>query len=142
MWWDLGKINRQGKKFPTVALGITKKIRVGDTIYALGTPLREDNYNSFTRGMVSAIRNEGQWIQHDATINSGNSGGPLLNERGEVIGVNTLGDTSRVICADGSVCGIGTGNTGVNRSIAVDLVRQFILDARNGKGSPVATIEY
>jgi serine protease Do len=133
------KINRQGKKFPTVAFGTTKTNRVGNTVYAIGTPLDEKNSNSFTRGMIGAIRNDGQWIQHDAAINSGNSGGPLLNERGEVIGVNTLGSFTDVICANGKVCGKSLVNSGINRSISVDIVRQFITDVRQGKGSPVPT---
>ncbi len=123
------KINRRGQKFPTVALSKTAS-RVGDNTYAIGTPLDEAFKNTFTTGIVSAIRDGGKYIQHNAAINPGNSGGPLLNDRGEVIGVNTLG------------IGRDTGNVGINYAIGVDLVRQFIVEARQGKSSPVATIDY
>jgi serine protease Do len=123
------KINRPGKKFPTVALGQMKSVKVGDNTYAIGTPLDEAFQNTFTAGIVSALRDGGKSIQHSTAINPGNSGGPLLNEKGEVIGVNTGG------------FGRKTGNVGLNYAIGVDLVTQFIIDARNGKSSPIATIE-
>ena len=123
------KINRRGQKFPTVALSKTTS-RVGDNTYAIGTPLHEAFKNTFTTGIVSAIREDGKYIQHNAAINKGNSGGPLLNDRSEVIGVNTL-----LYSPTGA-------NIGLNYAISVDLVRQFAIDARQGKSSPVATIDY
>lgn len=122
------KINRRGQKFPTVALSKTN-FRVGDNTYAIGTPLDEAFKNTLTTGIVSAVRDGGKFIQHNAAINPGNSGGPLLNDTGEVIGVNTAG------------FGRDTGNVGLNYAIGVDLVRQFVIEARQGKSSPVATIE-
>ena len=120
------KINRRGQKFPTVVPAATS-VRVGDNAYAIGTPLDEAFQNTFTTGIVSAIREGGKYVQHNAAINHGNSGGPLLNDKGEVIGVNTLG------------FGLDGGNTGISYAIGVDLVRQFVSDARQGKSSPVAT---
>jgi S1-C subfamily serine protease len=120
------KINRRGQKFPTVALSKTTS-RVGDNAYAIGTPMDEAFKNTFTTGIVSAIRADGKYVQHNAAINKGNSGGPLLNDRGEVIGVNTLG------------IGRATGNVGLSLALSVDLVRQFVIEARQGKSSP-ATI--
>lgn len=78
---------------------------VGDTIYTIGNPYTTSLYNTLCRGVVSGINRvvsntnhplslQSHAIQIDATINSGNSGGPLLNEKGEVIGINTLGLTS------------------------------------------------
>ena len=124
------KINRRGQKFPTVALSTTTSVRVGDNAYAIGTPLDEAFQNTFTTGIVSALRDGGEFVQHSAAINKGNSGGPLLNDSGEVIGVNTL------------IFGRATGNVGLSSAIGVDLVRQFVIDARQGKSSPVATIDY
>ncbi|WP_310414980.1 trypsin-like peptidase domain-containing protein [Chamaesiphon sp. OTE_8_metabat_110] len=121
------KINRRGRKFPTVAPAKTAA-RVGDNAYAIGTPLDEAFQNTFTTGIVSALRDGGKYIQHSAPINPGNSGGPLLNDSGEVIGVNTGG------------FGRATGNVGLNYAIGVNLLRQFVIDARQGKSSPVATI--
>ena len=122
------KINRRGQKFPAVALS-KKASRVGDNTYAIGTPLDEAFKNTLTTGIVSAIRDDGKYIQHNAAINQGNSGGPLLNDRGEVIGVNTLGVS------------LGAGNVGINYAIGVNLVRQFTIEARQGKSSAVATVE-
>lgn len=134
------KINRS-QKFPMLKLANAKSISVGDSVFAIGTPLSEGNQNTFTSGMVSAFRPNMGMIQHNAAINSGNSGGPLLNDRGEVVGVNTAGATSRVLDAEGNQVAVGTGNVGVNYAITVDLLRQFLSDVRTGKISPVATIE-
>ncbi len=133
------KINRQ-KKFPALQLAKTKSIEVGDSIYAIGTPLQELNQNTFTSGMVSALRLKGELIQHNAAINEGNSGGPLLNDKGEVVGVNMAGAYSSVEDAQGNQVARGTGNVGVSYAISVSIVRQFLSDVRQGKISPTATI--
>lgn len=136
------KINGQ-RKLPTVKLGNARSIKVGETVYAIGTPRFENLHNTLTRGIVSAIRENGGTIQIDASISGGNSGGPLLNDRGEVIGVNTAGYTSPVRCADdpNKICGTSTGNVGLNLSISVGLVKQFLADVQKGNISPIATIE-
>lgn len=59
---------------------------VGEPVIALGHP--EQNFWTITRGQVSGLHQG--LIQHDAAVNKGNSGGPLLNARGEVVGVNTM----------------------------------------------------
>jgi serine protease Do len=134
------KINRR-QKFPTVNLSKNSPIRVGDTVYAIGTPLDEKNQNSFAPGMVSAIRAGGQVIQHSAPINLGNSGGPLLNERGELIAVNTAVQPSQVIDGEGNLIGSNTGSVGISYALSVDLVRKFLLDVKQGNISAVATID-
>lgn len=64
-----------------------------DEVFAIGSPLNENLSGSITRGIVSAIRTiEGKkWIQSDAAISPGNSGGPLVNSSGNVIGISTAG---------------------------------------------------
>src|SRR5262249_41209253 len=69
--------------------------RVGDAVIAIGNPLEYER--SVTAGIVSAVGRKvyerepsESFIQTDAAINRGNSGGPLLNKRGEVVGVNTV----------------------------------------------------
>ncbi|MCR5461849.1 MAG: trypsin-like peptidase domain-containing protein [bacterium] len=61
-------------------------VKQGDYCFAMGTPLYIQYLNTFTKGNVSGIRNE--YVQHTADINSGNSGGPLVNLNGEIIGIN------------------------------------------------------
>lgn len=85
------------EQLPTVRLGDSARVRVGDWAIAIGSPLQFEN--TLTVGVVSAKgRSLGlsaetfsfeNFIQTDAAINQGNSGGPLLNLRGEVIGINT-----------------------------------------------------
>jgi serine protease Do len=133
------KINRSAK-FPIVSLGDTGSIKVGDPVYAIGTPLQELNLNTFTSGIVSAIRT-GDLIQHNAAINSGNSGGPLLNDKGQLIGVNVSISLTRVVDGNGRVIGLSTGNAGLSYALSVDLVRKFLTDFAQGKISPVATIK-
>jgi 2-alkenal reductase len=86
----------------TVSFGDSTSLMPGQDVLAIGSPLGAFT-NSVTAGIVSALgrnqlssgnpscQNYSNLIQHDAAINHGNSGGPLFNLRGEVVGVNTLG---------------------------------------------------
>jgi len=67
-------------------------VKVGETVYAIGSPFGEQLNGTLTRGIVSAERvvNEQNFIQSDAAINPGNSGGPLLDANGELIAVAQL----------------------------------------------------
>ncbi|BCS90016.1 Do family serine endopeptidase [Pseudodesulfovibrio sediminis] len=82
-----------GHKLPTLALGNSDAIQVGEWVLAIGNPFGLDN--TVTAGIISAkhrIIGAGpfdNFLQTDASINPGNSGGPLLNMQGEVIGINT-----------------------------------------------------
>jgi len=88
------KVN--GKELPTVKLGALKAVTVGQRVFALGSPLGMEQ--TFTDGMVSSIRDGSELnrpeipkvIQHTAPISPGNSGSPLFNSQGQVIGINTL----------------------------------------------------
>ena len=76
---------------PTVQLANKKKVTEGDNILAIGHPFGLKF--TATQGIVSNTRHEQNdinYIQHDAALNPGNSGGPLVNESGEIIGVNTF----------------------------------------------------
>ncbi|HEY9855149.1 MAG TPA: trypsin-like peptidase domain-containing protein [Stenomitos sp.] len=90
---DLALVKIPGKQLPTLAFANPKKVRVGDWVVAIGSPLGLST--TVTAGIVSAmnrdvaINERVAFIQTDAPINPGNSGGPLLNLHGEVIGVNT-----------------------------------------------------
>jgi serine protease Do len=135
------KINNS-RKLPTVKLGNVRSIKVGDSVYAIGTPLAEINQNTLTNGLVSGIREDGSWIQTNAAINHGNSGGPLVNDRGELIGVNTIILRGEVVDSDGKETGnYGDANIGINYAVSVDVVRKFLADATQGKISSVPTIK-
>jgi serine protease Do len=86
----------QRGKLPTAVLGDSDRLRIGEEVLAIGNPLGLDQ--SVTRGIVSAMNRilpetpfslEEPLIQTDAPMNPGNSGGPLLNRCGEVIGIST-----------------------------------------------------
>jgi serine protease Do len=93
---DLAVLRLQGGgRFPTVALGTSKDLLIGETVIAIGNPFGLSH--TVTTGVVSATgrslrgddRTYTDFVQTDASINPGNSGGPLLNIRGEVIAINT-----------------------------------------------------
>lgn len=77
-----------------ILLGDSDELKVGQSVFAIGYPVPDafamfkDFKSSMTRGSVSAIRSDTWGIQHTASISPGNSGGPLLNNNGELIGVN------------------------------------------------------
>ncbi|MCS6842344.1 MAG: trypsin-like peptidase domain-containing protein [Roseiflexus sp.] len=92
---DLAVLKVDGSVPGVAVLGDSDALQPGETVIAIGSPLG-DFRNTVTVGVVSALNRslganapEGL-IQTDAAINSGNSGGPLINLRGEVVGINTL----------------------------------------------------
>ena len=97
---DFAMLKISGSGFPILPLGDSGKLKIGQSVVAIGNALGEFS-NTVSRGLVSGlsrsiIASSGssserleQLIQTDAAINLGNSGGPLLNLRGEVIGINT-----------------------------------------------------
>jgi S1-C subfamily serine protease len=92
---DVGVVKVVASKLPVAPLGDSSRVRPGEWAIAIGNPLGLDN--TVTAGIISAIERtnavgEGQrvpYIQTDAAVNPGNSGGPLINDRGQVIGINT-----------------------------------------------------
>jgi serine protease Do len=90
---DLALVKVQGTDLPYLSISDTLP-QTGADVIAIGSPGIGDVAltNTVTKGIVSAVRQGGidTWIQTDAAITHGNSGGPLLNSRGQVVGVNTL----------------------------------------------------
>lgn len=88
---------------------------VGDEVFAAGTPIDKTLGQTITKGIISGYReyNGVNFIQTDVSINSGNSGGPLLNSQGEIIGINTLKAT-------------GVGISGVGFSISSNTVLEML----------------
>jgi serine protease Do len=88
---DVALLKIEGSNLPRLALGDSDKIRAGEWVIAIGSPFGLEN--TVTAGIVSAkARDTGEYlplIQTDVAVNPGNSGGPLINMRGEVIGINS-----------------------------------------------------
>jgi len=88
---DLALIKLEISNLPTVRLGDSSKLKQGDTVIAIGSPLGLEH--TVTKGIISATKrvHEGKtYLQTDAALNPGNSGGPLVNSSGEVVGINTM----------------------------------------------------
>lgn len=90
---DVALIKIKAEHLPTVSVGDPSKLRVGEWVMAIGSPFGFDS--TVTKGIVSAVgrslpdENYTPFIQTDAAVNPGNSGGPLFNLRGEVVGINS-----------------------------------------------------
>jgi serine protease Do len=102
---DIAVLKIEGKDLPTVKLGDSRKANVGEWVVAIGSPFGFEN--SVSAGIVSAKSrslpdsNYVPFIQTDVAVNPGNSGGPLFNLAGEVIGIN-----SQIYSRTGSFSGI------------------------------------
>lgn len=119
---DLALIKLKAGTYPFVRLADPRLVNVGADVVAIGSPGLPGGAqilaNTVTKGIVSAFRKSetyGLLIQTDVSINHGNSGGPLLNLRGEVIGVNTLA------FRDGGATGL---NFAISDSEILDMLKQ------------------
>jgi serine protease Do len=112
-----------GKKLPYVTFGDSSQVRVGDKVLAVGNPFGLGG--TVTAGIVSATGRElgagpyDDFLQVDAPINRGNSGGPTFNLKGEVIGVNSM-----IFSPSG-------GSVGIGFAISSNLAKQIIADLRD-----------
>ena len=105
---DLAVLKIDGMDLPPAEFGDSDLLTVGDKVYAIGNPLGVELRGTLTDGIVSAI-NRDVWvdgrtmtlIQTNAALNSGNSGGPLINEYGQVVGINVIKMTSRYSNVEG-----------------------------------------
>ena len=114
---DLATIKIDKGGLTPATFGDIKKVTVGQEVVAIGTPLSFSLRNSATRGIVSGMNRvaggEYRFIQSDTAINGGNSGGPLVDMQGQVIGIN-------------SVKFMGYGVEGLSFSIPIDTVQYAI----------------
>jgi S1-C subfamily serine protease len=128
------EIDASSRALTPLPLGDSDQIKVGDPVVAIGNPFGLDR--TVTSGIVSAIQRaitapNGYTIDHviqtDASINHGNSGGPLLNGRGEVIGVNSQIETG----GSGSGGNVGIGfavPSNTVKTVIAQLIRQGRID--------------
>lgn len=120
---DIALLDIDGTDYPTVSFGSSEDLKVGEEVIAVGSPFGLGG--SVTSGIVSAKSrniNSGpfdDFIQTDAAINRGNSGGPLFNVEGEVVGVNTA-----IYSPDG-------GSVGIGFSVPSDLVTDIVADLQD-----------
>ena len=128
---DLAVLKVEGKDLPAITLGSLDNVQVGDTVLALGNPFGFGN--TVTHGIVSALgRNHlginrfEDFIQTDAAVNPGNSGGALIDSNGSLIGIN-----SAIFSQTGSSQGIGFA---IPVSIARTVLEQIIRDGEVTRG--------
>jgi S1-C subfamily serine protease len=117
------KVNVKARALKALPLGDSDTVRVGDQVIAIGNPFGLDR--SVTAGIVSAVQRRisapnnlsiSHVIQTDAALNHGNSGGPLLNAQGQVIGVNAQIETG----------GVSDGNVGIGFAIPINTVKDVV----------------
>ncbi|MFN7017620.1 MAG: trypsin-like peptidase domain-containing protein [Fimbriimonadales bacterium] len=123
---DIAIIKVDRKNLPAAVLGDSSTVKPGQIVFAIGSPFGLEN--TLTMGIISAVgrrevipsvgrtRLYTDLIQTDAAINSGNSGGPLVNSRGEVIGINTA-------IVAGRLTG---GNVGIGFAIPINRVKAVV----------------
>ena len=134
-YYDIAVLKVNKDKIKKVAtLGDSSTLELGDTVFTVGAPIGKEYMGTITKGIVSGINRmvsvkltSGTYlmevIQTDASINSGNSGGPICNIKGEVIGITS----SKLI---------GSGVEGMGFAIPINEVNEMIGNIENG-----ATIE-
>lgn len=124
---DIALLKVTASGLPVITVGDSSKLEVGDYVLALGNPFGVGQ--TVTMGIVSALGRGGlgieqyeDFIQTDAPINPGNSGGALVNERGELVGINT------------AILSTGGGSHGVGFAVPVNLARAVMQQLlENGK---------
>lgn len=114
------------ERLPTLRLSSPGGIQVGQRVFAIGSPFGLSG--TLTTGILSRIARNGD-LQTDASLNPGNSGGPLLNSRGELIGVN------KAILSPG-----GQGNTGIGFATSALVAKDFIAQNQSN-GTPGAVTQ-
>ena len=118
---DIALLKIDAKRdFKTVKLGNSEKIKVGEKVLAIGNPFGFSG--TLTQGIISRIDYAKNRIQTDAAINPGSSGGPLLNTKGEIIGINQA-----IYNPDNNISNIGIGF-----ATPINLVKEYLKDFEKG----------
>lgn len=119
---DVAVIKIEAKDLPAVKIGNPDRLRVGEWVAAIGQPLGFES--TLTSGIISAKSRASRggdstgdlvpFIQHDAAVNPGNSGGPLFNTRGEVVAINSM------------IATVSGGFQGISFAIPIDLAMDVV----------------
>ena len=122
---DIAVIKVDAKDLPAITLADSDKLEVGDVVFAVGNPFNVGQ--TVTMGIVSALGRGGfgitdyeDFIQTDAAMNMGNSGGPLVDAKGRLIGINQ----SIVNPAQGFT--VGSGNIGIGFAVPINLAKSVM----------------
>ena len=120
---DIALLKIDATGLPAAEFASSSTLSVGDSVAAIGNPLGQNLSLTMTRGIVSALNREISYngttmslIQTDASINEGNSGGPLFNERGQVVGITNMKMISN----------LGSGIEGLGFAIPSDTVKSIV----------------
>ena len=136
-------VNPSGLELTPLTLASSSSLEVGEGVYAIGNPYGLEE--TLTRGIISALDREieapegskiADAIQTDAALNPGNSGGPLINAEGKVIGVN-----SQIATDESSSDGSQPGSTGVGFAISSNTVAEVVKKIEAGNGVTYASVE-
>jgi len=130
---DIAVIQVQAENLPSIPVGNSDDLQVGEIVLAVGSPMSESLAFTVTQGIVSAIgrSNVGladyeDFIQTDAAINPGNSGGPLVNLDGTLVGINTA-----IVSHSGGFQGIGFA---VPSNMAIHVMNSLVSEGKVVRG--------
>lgn len=130
---DIAVIQIDAKDLPSISLGNSDNLKVGEWVLAIGSPLSPEYNHTVTAGIVSAkgrqvsgLTGVQDFIQTDAAINPGNSGGALVNLRGELIGINTA-----IASRTGQNSGIGFA---ISSNLARVVMEDILDDGKVSRG--------
>jgi S1-C subfamily serine protease len=126
---DLALLKVVGTSHPVISLADSDAVEIGASVVAIGTPQDLGLAQSITQGIISGRRLVVgvPCYQTSALINHGNSGGPLLNMRGEAVGIATFVMGTALVTPQGN---IGSDVQGINFAVEINLARDFL--SRNG----------
>ena len=149
---DIAVLKVEGAQLQPLKLGDSDAVRVGEYVLAIGNPLSTDELaNTITFGIVSATKREvtidnytNTYLQTDAAINFGNSGGPLINLNGEVVGINS----AKTITAGYDELGNAVSAEGIGFALPINQVQKIMkvlitkgFIERPGIGVTVSTVD-
>ena len=124
---DLAVLKADARGLTPAEFGVSDELAIGDRVYAIGNPLGIELRSTFTDGIVSAVDRDVYvdgvtmtLIQTNTALNSGNSGGPLINQYGQVVGINTI----KMMSGDDTIEGLGFA---IPTSLAVRWVNDLIV---------------